>query len=91
MRWVDTVDPRVAIAFRSVFGQDREDVRTVLVALAAHTKFYQVEQGGESVEDLNFSAGLRAAYAPIFESLSLSDEQLAALGTKAAEGQTTEG
>lgn len=91
MRWSDTADPRTVIALRSVFGQDREDARTVLTFLAEHTGFYQVSLSGQGVEDLNHSAGLRAAFAPIFESLSLSDAQLAALVEKTAEGQDTGG
>jgi hypothetical protein len=38
-----------------------------------------VEAGGQPVEDLNYAAGLRAAFGPIFEIVNLSDEQIAAL------------
>lgn len=72
-------DLRLINAYRSLFATGREDAEMVLADLAAFCGFYQVEAGGADGAELNHHAGRRAAFGRIFNFLSLSDEQLAAM------------
>ena len=79
MSFVASMPAEVVLAYRAVFGGTSPAVAIVLADLAERTGFYKVEAGGQPAEDLNYAAGLRAAFGPIFEIVNLSGEQLAAL------------
>ena len=79
MSFVASMPAEVVLAYRSLFDGTSPAVAIVLADLAERTGFYKVEAGGQPVEDLNYAAGLRAAFGPIFEIVNLSDEQIAAL------------
>ena len=68
-------------AYRDVFGRDNEAVQVVLADLANHCGFYRVATPGVTPDALMYDAGMRAAYARIFNFLSLPPEHLAGLET----------
>ncbi len=79
MSFVRSMPAEVVLAYRSLFGGTSPAVAIVLADLADRTGFYKVEAGGQAVEDLNYAAGLRAAFGPVFEILNLGNDQVAAL------------
>ncbi len=87
MSVVRSMPTEVVLAYRSLFGGTSPAVAIVLADLADRTGFYKVEAGGQGTEELNYAAGLRAAFGPIFEVLNLSGEQVAALERAAGESE----
>ena len=78
---------KLAHAYREVFGKRSEAVEMVLADFAAFTGFYNVAPPGTSGDALQYDAGMRAAFARIFNFISLSDEQMQAL-EKAARAES---
>lgn len=70
-------------AYLSVFAEGREDVELVLADLANHCGFYKVAERGTDPDLLQYDEGQRSAFARIWNFLTLSDEQLAALESAA--------
>jgi hypothetical protein len=89
MSFVRSMPAEVVLAYRSLFSGSSPAVAIVLTDLAERTGFYKVEAEGQPVEELNYAAGLRAAFGPIFEIVNLSGDQLAALerDDESAEGR----
>lgn len=80
---------RLVNAYKAVFGQQNEDVEVVLADLANHCGFYKVAPPGASGDQLQYDAGLRAAFGRLFSFLTLPDDRLAALEAAArAENET---
>lgn len=76
-----TAELKVVNAYQSLFGKSSEDAEIVLADLAAHTGFYLVHEPGADLSNYQagHAAGMRTAFARIFQFLSLPDDQLRAL------------
>ena len=87
----DAAEATLATAYRDVFLRDDESVELVLADLADFCGFYKVAPPGTEPGQLQYDAGMRAAFGRLFHFLALTDDKLWALERAArAENETNE-